>query len=121
MLTENQYISSLQIVVEISGLQSFQPFPRPNSPAPALSLSLSPAKEILLDSGEGKRGNFGSFNPDEMPRIPMIKFPKRNLKAPSPSPSTPGIHSLIVSPQSLSLLLLFCWSTLLYDLQSSSF
>jgi hypothetical protein len=41
MLTENQYISSLQIVVEISGLQSFQPFPRPNSPAPALSLSLA--------------------------------------------------------------------------------
>ncbi|KAL6602787.1 hypothetical protein ACP70R_043148 [Stipagrostis hirtigluma subsp. patula] len=25
-----------------------------------------------------------------MPRIPMIRFPKRNLKAPSPSPSAPA-------------------------------
>jgi hypothetical protein len=52
----------------------------------------TPARE------KGKLGNFGSLNSDEMPRIPMIKFPKRNLKPASLSPSTPGAPSSPTTP-----------------------
>jgi hypothetical protein len=53
----------------------------------------------FLQSGEGRGACqwIRSLQPDEkMPRIPLIKFPKRNLKA--PSPSTPGAPSCF--PQS---------------------